>query len=480
MFFSSLGRRQAEAITQLRQHTLIQPMNKAKGKRGGATRISVIHGDQNSWLHYIHAKESKERQKIAYVAHEVMDGTDYPKFKSDLSALGDGRNWIRKNGKLNITPGKKWVELMFQLIDDCSWFHQRMRSLEKEGKNKGKHKIRYVQRYLNDRKVLSKTDEHSRPKTDLLRETVDMRPDHSRALQYLLEDGRKNDLIPILAEIQEYQITLFETIYEGRKIVSEGEHVDSGQYHFDHWHTGIAETEVDDHGAVVKLVGKGPDKDKAEELQVAGKKEKFWLRTPFNIYGVSDGMASFDRHRRALEDDGRNAKDIMGFTHEKLLGNIELVQEKNKKRLEKRANRKREDVSEKDIMPRDIRMWRQVDEFVDRKLRELDPELCDKARKEYADWLQHGYELEKLGIRRETLEVTKHKKRKHELAILKSAVRAFLELILAIPGVMQLLKASDRVWAKVEEISVMVAPENEEDLATEDKARKGLEGPSMD
>ena len=76
----------------------------------------------------------------------------------------------------------------------------------------------------------------------------------SKVLQYLIEDGRKDALIPILAEIQECQIELFEEIYEGRRIVAEGEHVDSGQYHFDHWHTGIAESEVEDHGAVVELV----------------------------------------------------------------------------------------------------------------------------------------------------------------------------------------------------------------------------------
>lgn len=461
-------------------------MSTSAGKRGRGTRISVIHGWQDSWLHWLHSKESKERQKIVYVAHEVIDGTDYPKFKSDLSALGKGRNWIRKDGKLNITPGKKWVEEMFQLIDDCSWFHRRMRSAISKGQNKGKQKIRYTQRYVNDRSVLSKTDKHSRPETDLLRETIDMRPDHSKVLEYLIEDGRKNDLIPILAEIQECQIELFEEIYEGRRIVAEGEHVDSGQYHFDHWHTGITESEVDDHGAVVELVNQGSCKGKAnanekeEKLLIKGKKEKFRLRTPFSAYGVSDGMASFDRHRRALEDDGRDAKNIMGFTHDKLLGNIELVKEKNKKRLVERAGRKCEEIREQDVMPRDIRMWRQVDEFVDLKLRQLDPALCDRARKEYANWLQDGYELEKLGIRKETLEVTKHKKRKHELATLKSAVRAFLELILAIPGVMQILKANDSLWSKLQDLTEMVAPEKEEDLTAEAKVPKGLGGVEID
>lgn len=455
-------------------------MSNNNGKRGRGTRISVIHGFQDSWLHHIHAKESKERQRVVHVAHEVLDGTDYPKFKSDLTGLGNGRNWIRKDGELIITPGEKWVEEMFELIDDCSWYHQRMRNKIQKGDKKGKRKIRYAQRNINDRSKLSKTDKHSRPETDLLRETIDLRPDHSKVLENLVKSGRKDDLLRVLAEIQQHQIELFEEIYEGRKIVSEGEHVDSGQYHFDHWHHGIKECKVSDHGAVVELVGDGPDKDKSEKLLVNGKEETFRLRTPFSGYGVSDGMASFDRHRSALESDGRNAKSIMGFTHEKLLGNIELVQEKNKKRLEKKEPKRSADIQDLEIMPRDIRMWREVDEFVDSKLRELDPVLCDKARKEYADWIQNGYELEKLGIRKESLQVTKHKKRKHELEKLKAAVRTILELILAIPGVIGLLKADDKIWAKVDDLMKMVAPEKEEDLAPKSKAPKDIDEPTMD
>lgn len=459
-------------------------MSKSKGKRGGATRISVIHGWQDSWLHYIHAKESKARQEIVYVAHEVLEGTDYPKFKSDLSGLGKGRNWLRQEGELKITPGKNWVENMFQFIDDYSWYHQRMRNTIQKGENQGKVKVRYAVRYMNDRSVLSKTDKHSRPETDLLRETIDMRPDHSRVLQYLVEDGRKNDVFQILAEIQQHQIELFEEIYEGRKIVSEGEHVDSGQYHFDHWHTGIAESEVSDHGAVVELLGEGLEKDREEKFMVNGKKDRFRLRTPFSSYGVSDGMASFDRHRSALESDGRNAKAIMGFTHAKLLSNIDFVKERNRKRLEKKPHTRSEDIQDQEVMPRDIRMWCQVDEFVDRKLRELDPNLCDKARKEYADWLQDGYELAKLGIREESLQVTKHKKRKHELENLKAAVRFFLELIMKIPGVKQIIHdKTNPIAKKFNELAEMVAPEKENDLTQDKKAKKAKKeniGPLMD
>ena len=463
-------------------------MSKSKGKRGGATRISVIHGWQDSWLHYIHARESKARQEIVYVAHEVLEGTDYPKFKSDLSGLGKGRNWLRQDGELKITPGKEWVEEMFKIIDDCSWYHQRMRNTIPKGENQGKVKVRYAERNMNDRSVLSKTDKHSRPETDLLRETIDMRPDHSRVLQYLVEDGRKNDVFQILAEIQQHQIEMFEEIYEGRKIVSEGEHVDSGQYHFDHWHSGITESEVGDHNAVVELLGDGPDKDKEEKVLVQGKKEKFRLRTPYSSYGVSDGMASFDRHRSALESDGRDAKAIMGFTHAKLLGNIEFVKERNRKRLEKRKPKiSSGDSQEKNILPRDIRMWRQVDEFVDLKLRELEPKLCDKARKEYADWLQDGYELAKLGIREESLQVTKHKKRKYELENLKAAVRFFLDLIMKIPGVMQIIHdKTNPISNKFKELVEMVAPEKEEDMEQSNEIGKTSKsgtvkpGPSID
>jgi hypothetical protein len=268
----------------------------------------------------------------------------------------------------------------------------------------------------------------------------------------LIEDGRKSDLFPLLAEVQKEQIRLFEEIYKGRKVVAEGEHVDSGQYHFDHWHTGINEEEVGDHGAVVKM------EDDNEVLKVEGIKKSFRIRAEFRSYGVGDGMASFDRHRSALEENGSQAKKIMGYTHARLLENTASTEKQNKE------------------FPRDLRMWRAVDQFVGDKLRELDPVLYKKALSEYAEWIESGYDLGKLGIKEETLEVTRHKQRKAELEGLKSIVRFFVEFIMAIPGVMQAFRANDQVWDRFQELLKLIEPEKEPDVEPKKSRAKSKKG----
>lgn len=427
-------------------------MSKPKGKRGGGTRISLEHGVQSSRLHWIHAQASKERQQIVFVAHAVVDGTDYRKFQSDVSGLGSGRNWIRRGDNLEITDGKDWLDKMLEVMEDCSWFHRRTRDTIIKGKHKGLTKIRYARRNMEDRKKLGPTDRRSRPDTDLMRETIDLRPDHSKVLQYLIEDGRKNDLFPLLAEVQKEQIRLFEEIYKGRKVVAEGEHVDSGQYHFDHWHTGINEQEVSEHGAVVKI------DQQTETLIAKGRKKSFRIRAEFRSFGVGDGMASFDRHRSALEENGHEAKKIMGYTHERLLQNTASTEKQNKE------------------FPRDLRMWRAVDQLVGKKLRELDPDLYDKALSEYAEWIEAGYDLGKLGIKEETLVETKHKQRKAELEGLKSIVRFFVEFIVAIPGVMPALRANDLVWGRFQELLKLIEPEKEPDVEPKKSRAKGKRG----
>lgn len=369
-------------------------MAKNKGKSNVASFNAILHGLQTHWLHLIHTRESKERQKIVFVAHEVVDDTDYPKFRSKLSGLGSGRNWIVREGTPELTDGEAWIAEMMEIMTDGMRFHQRQRNTTKDGTLK----VRYVPRKLEDRKKMGPTDTKGRPQTDLLRETIDLRPDHSRVLQYLAEAGRTADLMPVLAEIQAEEIRLFEEIHPGRRIKSEGEHTDSGQYHFDHWHTGIEKVEVDDQGAIVA------DDENGEEILVSGEKMEIRTRHVFRNFGVGDGMASFDRHRSALEDSGRDAKRIMGYTLGRLVGNTASAEEQNGE------------------YPRDLRLWRAIDQFVDRKLRELDPELCDKARLQYADWIEAGYDLGKLGINEETAEQSKHKRRKKELEDLHAAM----------------------------------------------------------
>lgn len=405
-------------------------MAKNKGKSNVASFHGILHGLQEHWLHLMHAKQSKERRKLVYVAHEVVDGTDYPAFRSDLTGLGSGRNWLVRDGEPELTAGTAWIEAMMEIMTDCMSFHQRQRNSTKDEKIK----IRYTPRKVKDREKKGKTDKKDRPQTDLMRETIDFRPDHSRVIQYLLEAGRAKHLIPVVAEIATEEIRLFEEVHPDRKVKSGGEHTDSGQYHFDHWHSGISEIVVTDHKAIVV------DGAKGEEILESGEAMKIRMRNVFRNYGVGDGMASFDRHRSALEDDGRDAKAIMGHTLAKLEANTITSAEQNGE------------------FPRDLRLWRAVDKFVDQKLRSLDPTLCDKARAEYADWIEAGYDRDKLGIEEETLQQSKHKRRKTELENLRAAVRVVLEMILAIPGVALLLQASKALWKKIDELSTSVAP----------------------
>ena len=109
-----------------------------------------------------------------------------------------------------------------KIMADCMKYQQRMRVASKDGG----YKIRYVSRKVEDRKKKGPTDLKGRSLTDLKRETIDLRPDHSRVLQDLVEDGRKEALRPILAEIQAEQIRLFEEVHPGRKVRSLGEHTD--------------------------------------------------------------------------------------------------------------------------------------------------------------------------------------------------------------------------------------------------------------
>lgn len=420
-----------------------EDMGKNKGKRNVATYNAVLHGLQSHWLHLLHTKQSKKRQKIVFVAHEVMDGSDYPVFRSDVKGLGSGRNWILRDGKAELTDGPEWVEEMMEMLTDGMRYDTRQRNATKDGE----FRIRYTPRDVEDRKKKGKTDKKGRQLTDLMRETIDLRPDHSKVLQYLLENGRKSELLPVLAEIQAEEIRLFEEIHHGRRILSNGEHTDSGQYHFDHWHSGIEEIEVHDHGAIVV---DGPE---GEEVLKSGENKKVRKRHLFRIYGVGDGMASFDRHRSALREAGHDAKSIMGHTIKKLARNTKSAKKQNGE------------------FPRDLRLWRAIDKFVDQKLRELDPGLCDKARTEYVEWLEAGYDLQKLGIKEETLEQSKHKRRKKELESLQAAVRVVMELILAIPGVVFLLKSSETVWKKIDDLLTMVAPKEDPEVQPKKRRR---------
>ena len=416
-------------------------------KDGHLTPISGPHGRQSSKLHADHQKQNKAKAqgKVVYTAHH--ERRDQPVFRSDVSELSGGRNWMLTEGQWKLVVGKKWDEDMALLEKAYSWYHQRQRRTCPGG-----FKVYYTRRETNDRQALSPTDVHGRPGTDVLRKTVDLRPDHSRALEYLLRAGHREDLLPVIDEIRLEKVRLFELIYE-RYAISLGEHDDSGQFHNDIWNTGIREKIVTDSTAVVK--GK-PDK---ELLVTPGKKMTARHRQLFRQYGVGVGMASYDRHLRALNEAGLSGNKVMGFTAEVLERNAGLA-----------AGRKRAksaDIGQICEQARDLRLYAELDAFVAAKLKALDPEIYGRASREYVEFLKTGYSEKNLGLEEDTIEVTNLKRRIQELErsaeaakdnsdSIRAAIRAVLEMLLEVTGVKTILENAAELWARIVELASKV------------------------
>ena len=338
-------------------------------KRREQTLGGVKHGVASHPDHQRDKEQNKKRaakgKKTAYLPYEIADPQGYEPFQSDVSLIGGGRNWIVRRGRRLIAlDGDKWIEMMVRLGRANASY---------QGRQVRKGKVCYYRRKVRDRMKLSETDKNLRPESDVTRETIDLRPDHSRALSMLLRDARHaHKLEPALAAIKAEKIRLFEEIYR-RWVLGVGEHPDSGQYHHDLWHTGIRKATVaDDGGTEIDGVVSG------------GATKNVRLREPFRAYGVGVGVASWDRHRRALVEHGVKAEEIMGKTLEVLKRNSARALKQNKEE------------------PRDLRMWQSLDEFVDRTFREIDPLVCDQARDEYVQWITTGYSESKLGVRPDT------------------------------------------------------------------------------
>ena len=111
--------------------------------------------------------------------------------------------------------GERWEKLLNEAKLDFSWYHQRQNR---------KGQVGWFVRRLDDRA------KEARNPSDVLRETVDLRPDHSRAIQYLLASGKKEEAELSLNRIRMKKIELFEKIY-GRRVLFASEHDDAGQHH---------------------------------------------------------------------------------------------------------------------------------------------------------------------------------------------------------------------------------------------------------
>jgi hypothetical protein len=349
------------------------------------------HSNQRNKVHEQHTLEAKKRQFEQLLAsYEVLqEFSDYPPFKSKVSDLGPGNNWILLDDKMKEVDGEDWLMEMYHLAAENEHFHVR---------NQSNTKVYYRQRKIRDRDKLSPHDKTHRPKTDLRRFTIDLRPDQSRAIQKMLSAGKTAEARELVDKIRDECIRLFQTIYH-RDVRAVSEHTDSGQLHFDLWHSGIRDVEVHDSCA-----------DVIDGKLVNGFRRLIRERTEYRAFGVGVGVASWHRHRKAIEDAGKKPSDIV-----------------NKETLDtitKMAKLKKKETQE---IPRDMRYYEALDKYAAIEISYSARDLADDALSEYIDWLSVGYKAGKLGkqaiTEREKRMATKIKQLRHDNENLRQEIQ---------------------------------------------------------
>lgn len=364
----------------------------AMGKDDGDySETKGAHSNQRSKVHKRHTIESKKRQFEQLIAgYDVLqEFSDYPPFKSKVIDLGPGNNWILVDDKLREADGDDWLVRMFHLAAENESFHVRTQS---------KSRVYYRQRKIRDRDKLDPRDKTHRAKTDLRRYTIDLRPDHSRAVEKMLSAGKVNEARELVDKIRDECIRLFQEIYH-RDVRAVAEHTDSGQLHFDLWHTGIREVVVQDSCA--KVVG---------GAMVNGQERLIRERTEYRAYGVGVGVASWNRHRSAIQDLGKNPTEIMNNE------TLDTIRKMSKLKMEQTKE-----------SPRDLRYYTALDKYVAIELHGLAHEPANQALSEYFEWLAVGYKTKKLGklelTEREKKMATKIKQLRNDNDNLKQAIQ---------------------------------------------------------
>jgi hypothetical protein len=359
---------------------------------GSASWGTVRHSSINSRLHQLHQVEQRARRRTRYIAHkEVVDGTEPEKFQSNLLGLAPpgskGRTFRRTGDCLAEMDERAWEQALMDEAKRLSVWHERR---ERDGK------VTYHRHKLKE--------------SDVKRKTVELRPDHSRALEVLAASQPKSLVKEALEAIRAEKVRLFELIY-GRKVIQAAEHCDSGHYHTDLWNVG----------AVAKVEG-------GREIIERG--------TLFREFGVGPGAARWDRHLGVLQELGHDPA---------VMGAVPAVLEAD---AAKALDQNREPA-------RDIRFMRALDSFVERTLRQIDPAAVDQAKKEYGEHLLDGYAKGELGLKKVDPKQEKIKKLEAENKRLTDAlvrvgeffaaivrVRGFQKLIGLHPAVAKLFQAA--------------------------------------
>lgn len=369
------------------------------GKGGldqSATRATVAHGNVNSWLHEVHQAEQKERKVKArrrVVYEDVVPEDEPDKFESNLLGLAPpgmkGRTFWREQGAgpLVEMDGGEWEAKMNAkgpLLK--TWHEKRKRAPTKKKKRKPGEEFGYHPHKLKD--------------SDLKRMTIELRPDHSRALEYLAAREPRSMMAELLSAVRAEKVRLFEEIY-GRKVLAAGEHCDSGHYHNDIWHYSSEEMKVGDETVIIR-------------------------GNFFRKYGVGPGAARWDRHLRVLGELGHDPA---------VTGALPLVVAEDEK------NALRDNGEE----ARDLRFMRALDAFVEKALFEIDPVVVERAKKEYGDFLVEGYGKGELGVKgAKTRQQAKMEELEKEVGFLRGAVavfREFLAVLVRLPGMDKVLSS---------------------------------------
>lgn len=360
-------------------------------KRGRATYTARAHGNPDSKIH-ARDKISQEERKARHAKGRFVfveghhEGQKYPPFESEFPKLGNGYCWqvVRdKEGKvvgIESMDGDAWEKKLAEQTASLSWYHQWQDRKDKGGS--------WRKRKIKDRARLTARDRRERPDSDVERATFELRPDHSRTVQYLLEAGREEEVRELLLGARVEKCRLFEEIYE-RTVAYGAEHGDSGQHHDDLWHNGIKEVADD-------------------SIRKTGIRRE---RTPHREYGVGPGVSAWARHEDVLRlhcyMQKRDHLQVMGETVEAIKQSIDKAEKQN------------------GVPPRDLEFYSQLDKWVGIELAGLDMALWKKATAEYAEHLIEGYEQGLLGfVRKETPRETKLRVRVEELETQVSELRA--------------------------------------------------------
>jgi hypothetical protein len=360
-------------------------------KRGKATYTARAHGNPNSKIH-ARDKISQEERKTLHAKGRFVfveglhEGQKHPPFESEFPHLGNGYCWQVKRGEdgkvIGVEPmdGDTWEQRLADQTARLSWFHQWQERKDKGGS--------WRKRKIKDRAKLTARDRRERPDSDVERATFELRPDHSRAVQYLLEAGRGEEVRKLLLEARVKKCQLFEEIY--RRTVTHGaEHSDSGQHHDDLWHNGIREI-------------------KDDAIRKTGIRRE---RTLHREYGVGPGVSAWARHQNVLRIHcllrGKDHREVMGKT-------VDAIEQSTAKAEEQNGT-----------PPRDLEYYKQLDEWMGLELAMLDMTLVKKATSEYAEHLIQGYEQGLLGfVLKETPRESKLRVRVEELETEVAELRA--------------------------------------------------------